>query len=277
MLSSNSENSTKPHFLFSIGVTLIVIILFQSLHFVFYYRQPISLSIVWSFVDWIVWFTIAIGFYYYCLQKRKFLTVNCGFVFVLLAGPCQILIASIIYLLIFNSEQSLIDAFLHMMNKRWLQNLFFALAFVLLILFQLSPQNLFTSNINTIEKESRWKPEFAKTSFEEVIANLVVKDGAVTHKIVINDIFCVCAARNYLSIFVPSQEIVIRSSLSAIKKDLSSSIFVQISRSKLINKNRIVRLEKYSKTSHRIILQDGSKHNIGRTFSKLITQQLNLG
>ena len=132
------------------------IIVFQCLHFVLYYQQPLDLSIIWSVVDWIVWFAIAHSFFYIHRLKKLQINLKNSLLFIVLAGPCQLLLASMIYQLIFNGERSVIDSFFHMLNKRWLQNLILALVFLLINLqfYRQSSRNInvYSSTAITIGK-----------------------------------------------------------------------------------------------------------------------------
>ena len=256
-LNGENETNNRQKITLLTGFALLTVISFQWLHFSFYYQQPIKLSLIWSVVDWSLWFIIAGIFYSFGRCRQRRLSIYEGGIFVLMSGPFQIIIASLIYQIIFNSEQSLIDAFVHMMNKRWLQNLFLGLVFLLLILL------LIKSKVNS-ERQ-------AKNAETNTNNPLILNDGKSTHLLKVEDIYSVNSAKNYLSVFTQTEEIVIRSSLKSLKTQLPEMIFVQISRSVIVNKAKVERLEKYSRTSSRVIMANDQQHNVGRTYLSSIS------
>ncbi len=260
------------------STALISTVLCQWLHFSLYYQQPFKLSFVWSLVDWIVWFVIAGAFYKFAfLSSAGRTTFNKwhGILFILSAGPCQIILSSLIFQLIFEADKTLLESFIHLINKRWLQNLLISSVFLLvqILIAQKTSKHSIDTNLTDEDcspNNSKFSPDESKTMQADICTPsevpIKLDDGKRLHYVKMEDIFSLNAAKNYLSVFTDTEEIVIRASLKSFRKQLPPSSFLQISRSVVINTQHIKCVEKYSRASSRVILRNGQQHNIGRTY-----------
>ncbi len=251
-----------PH----IVALLMLVILFQWLHFSVYYGQPVSLSLVWSLVDWIVWFGLGLawvlsdGFSKARLHNMRWQIV----VFVLLVGPLQIVISSAIFQALLESDKSLLQSFVHLMNKRWLQNIFIASAMVSVAVYY--KQKYAQKNTAVTDKLS-------DPGSEKII---VLHDGIHTYRLQPNLILAVVSAKNYISVFTADKEIVVRDTLKRMQQRLQAVGFIQVSRSALINLSAIEQVDRYSKSSFRVVLSNRDKINIGRTFVEPVLRCIQL-
>ena len=245
------SNTPKLWLMGTLGA-LLAVSLFQWAHFHWYYRQPSGLSLYWSLVDWTVWFLLAFGAYRlarHSVADGKLFGLAVAFV--LLAGVLQITLSSVVYAVVPGSDKSLWQSVVHLMDKRWFQNLFIAIVFWMVI-----AQLLTLSRRQASVDEPR-----------EPSATIRLDDGQRVHWTDAADILYVGAARNYVTIHTRShdREIVVRSSLKALKAQLDGR-FIQISRSLLINREHVQRLEKYSRSSYRVVLHGEHELNVGRTY-----------
>jgi len=244
-------------------ILFLVIVLLQWAHFVLYFNQDIIRSLVWSFTDWSVWFalfvTTLIYLYKHKTIRKSYLTAI-GVCFIILSGPAQILLSSLFYQLIFDSDKALFQSLIHMMNKRWLQNLFIATIFALI-----GAQLL--NKLMVVKKE--------KNEGKQVSSNITFFDGKVKHRLCIFDIFAITSTKNYISVFTENKEIVVRSTLKSIRQSLPEDNFTQISRSTIINKSTISQLEKYSRASYRVILNNNYPFNVSKRFLPELQTLLN--
>ncbi len=251
-----TNSNTKPHLLISLAIGLSIAILFQWVHFHIYYKQPAGISLYWSIVDWVVWFSLALVFLQQGIkrvlwQKESYLLI--GGLFIVLAGPVQILLSSSIYQISLNGDKTLLESFFHLMNKRWLQNGFIAAIFMLLShLFMVSH-----------------KLKKAQLPLNKPIT---LNDGKRVHFLNPEQVCYLESARNYVSIYTNEEEIVVRASLKSLKPEYLSYGFVQISRSVLVNPLHVEKIEKYSKSSQRMILDDGTTINVGKTYQPDVTE-----
>jgi len=248
-LSKHTE-PFEPELLKSLAIALTIAILFQWIHFHIYYKQPAGISLYWSIVDWVIWFSVGAGFFIQSLKqdlisKEKYLLF--AVLFVVLAGPVQILASSAIYKLSLEGSKTLFESFVHLMNKRWLQNGFIASIFVLSThLFVIAQKG----KRNKLESDSK----------------ITLNDGKRIHFLKPEQIRYLESARNYVSIYTQNEEIVIRASLKSLTDEYLSYGFVQVSRSVLVNPLNVEKIEKYSKNSQRILLDDGTRINVGKTY-----------
>ena len=231
----------------------LIIVVMQWAHFAWYFDQPILRSFIWSFVDWGVWFSLFFVSYQQltklteCSDSKKF---GIGVVsFILLAGPIQITVSSAIYQILFTADKTLFESFLHLMNKRWLQNLMIAMCGLLLI------RQFWLTTAKSKE-----------TSTDKHCDKLTVTDGEKIYRLNTYDINALCSSKNYLSIFTNEGEIVIRSTLKEIKAQLPAQTFIQVSRSAIINKNAVAQLEKYSSASFHVVLSNQFTVNVSKSY-----------
>ena len=235
----------------------LLIVLLQWSHFALYYRQPFGLSLLWSVVDWSVWFALAIGVISH--QKFKCQWYAC-LGFILLAGPAHILLSTSIYHILYQADKTILESFFHLMNKRWLQNVFIASIAILLTMYLRQRFEIKKTQKHSAEKEQP----------------LVLDDGKHTYQLKGEDVLAVVAAKNYLSVFTADKEIIVRDTLKNMQNRLAADQFIQVSRSALVKRSEVSQIERYSKTSFRAVLSNQHTVNIGRTFADSVQQSLRL-
>ena len=116
---------TKTHlilFIFGCFVTL------QTLHFRGYYDQSWSRSAVWSLVDWSAWFLLFSAVFGLGVDKKLYaISIDKRWpllIILALSIPfAHALLTQIAYLALYPSERSLFGDVIHILSKRWFQNI----------------------------------------------------------------------------------------------------------------------------------------------------------
>lgn len=243
----------------------LLVVLLQWLHFTLYFKQAAGVSLIWSLVDWGVWFALFVGLSRILQQSRPggLGPIWIPVTFVLLAGVIQITLASMIYYVIFEADKALLTSISQSLNKRWLQNLMIAAIMVLLLFLLRKPaqssQEGETTDATTSELEY-FSPD------ENGAKELSLFDGKHYHRVLPSDVLAVVANKNYLSVYTENREIVIRSTLKTFSHELNDTRFVQISRSAIINRDAIDGLFKYSRTSYRVKMLNEHEFNVSKTY-----------
>ena len=235
-----------------------VIVLLQWMHFSVYFKQPVGISLVWSLVDWFVWFGLLAALWF---STQRWRMIQLFIAFVLIAGPLHILISSSFYQILFDADKTLMESFFHLMNKRWLQNLLTASFMSLLIIYV---------------GHLRLQKQVSSDSKPNMSERLSLSDGSNTYYLHEDEILAVVSSKNYLSVFTSEREIVIRDTLKGMQARLDNTQFVQISRSALVNLKSIKHIERYSRNSYRAVLSNQSEINIGRTFYRTVQDYLHM-
>ena len=238
----------KKNMLLGFASALAVTVFLQWLHFVLYFQQSPGISLVWSIVDWMVWFALFAGY----LAMLRYQATNSllgpmmsAAIFIVLAGMLQILYAAIIFQWVFGAERELSESFLRAMDKRWFQNILIAGVFVMV-----------AHQLEQVLRKAR------STAYQW----LTVFDGKTHYKVPQSDVVAVCASRNYLSIYTAEKEIVMRSTLKSLAHQLNRELFEQISRSAFVNKQAVHALTKYSRSSYRVLLSNEQQFNVSRNY-----------
>ena len=229
----------------------IVIVVMQWLHFSWYYKQPIPLAFVWSLVDWGVWFLLFASLWHVRTKNLVAHKLVVAVAFIALAGPVQIILSSGVYQVLYETDKTVIESFIHLMNKRWFQNVLIASSVVLI--YQLIEYKLLGSS-----------PE--QSDEEGVQAELNVFDGKIHHKIKPCDVYAACSTKNYVSLYTKDDEVVIRTTLKEVRERLGDGGFVQVSRSALVNTKVMSQLCKYSNSSYHVILANDLSIKVSRTY-----------
>ncbi|RME89923.1 MAG: DNA-binding response regulator [Verrucomicrobia bacterium] len=110
-----------------------------------------------------------------------------------------------------------------------------------------------TNLLNEIRPESR-PPD-----------RLAVRSGGRVFFVRIPDIDWVEAADNYVNLHVGKESHLVRETLTAMEKRLEPHQFVRISRSALVNLDRIRELQPLFHGDYAVILRDGTRLNLSRT------------
>lgn len=232
-----------------IAFTLIVAM--QWLHFAWYFKQPVSLALVWSIVDWAVWFSLFSLFWRNRDNKSATHKLLITLAFIVLAGPIHILISSGIYQVLYEADKTLVESFFHLMNKRWFQNMLIASCAVLI--YQLIDYKVQVKSADQPERDGQ-------------VTELNFFDGKTHHKLKSSDVYAACTTKNYVSLYTKDEEVVIRATLKEVKEQLGDIAFVQVSRSALVNTQAMSRLSKYSNSSFHVILTNDMSIKVSRSY-----------
>jgi two-component system, LytTR family, response regulator len=103
---------------------------------------------------------------------------------------------------------------------------------------------------------------------------VVVKSLGLTKLVMVKDIDWIEAEGVYVNLHVQGNEFLYRTSLSAVCSRLNPSQFIRIHRSHLVNINSIVQLEKRSHGEFEVLLKDGSRLILSRSYRTTVERAL---
>ena len=103
---------------------------------------------------------------------------------------------------------------------------------------------------------------------------LVVKSGGSTRFVRVADIDWIEAAGIYVNVHIGGKELLYRAALNELAERLDPVHFVRIHRSAIVNIESILRLEPISHGEFEVILKDGSRPRISRTYRRELEKRL---
>jgi two-component system LytT family response regulator len=103
---------------------------------------------------------------------------------------------------------------------------------------------------------------------------LVVKSGGSTRFVRVTDIDWIEAAGVYANLHIGGKELLYRTALSELAERLDPVRFVRVHRSAIVNIESILRLEPISHGEFEVILKDGSRSKISRTYRSQLEKRL---
>ncbi len=103
---------------------------------------------------------------------------------------------------------------------------------------------------------------------------LVVKSGGSTRFVRVADIDWIEAAGVYANLHIGGKELLHRATLNELAGRLDPVRFVRVHRSAIVNIESILRLEPISHGEFEVILKDGSRSKISRTYRKELEKRL---
>ena len=106
------------------------------------------------------------------------------------------------------------------------------------------------------------------------IDRLVVKSAGSTRFVLAADIDWIEAAGIYANLHVGGKELLYRAALNDLAERLDPVRFVRVHRSAIVNIESIVRLEPISHGEFEVILKDGSRSRISRTYRGQLEKRL---
>ena len=101
---------------------------------------------------------------------------------------------------------------------------------------------------------------------------LAVKTGGRVVFVKINDIDWIEAAHNYIELHVGKESHLLRQTLDAIEARLSPAVFVRISRSVIVNLERIKELQPLFHGEYAVLLQNGAQLTLSRRYRDKLQQ-----
>jgi two-component system LytT family response regulator len=103
---------------------------------------------------------------------------------------------------------------------------------------------------------------------------LVVKSGGSTRFVRVADIDWIEAAGIYANLHIGGKELLYRAALNELAERLDPVRFVRVHRSAIVNIESIMRLEPISHGEFEVILKDGSRPRISRTYRSQLEKRL---
>jgi two-component system LytT family response regulator len=103
---------------------------------------------------------------------------------------------------------------------------------------------------------------------------LVVKSGGSTRFVRVVDIDWIEAAGVYANLHIGGKEVLYRAALNELAERLDPVRFVRVHRSAIVNIESILHLEPISHGEFEVILKDGSRSRISRTYRKELEKRL---
>jgi len=103
---------------------------------------------------------------------------------------------------------------------------------------------------------------------------LVVKSGGSTRFVRVAEIDWIEAAGVYANLHIGGKEVLYRAALNDLAERLDPVRFVRVHRSAIVNIESIVRLEPISHGEFEVILKDGSRSRISRTYRSQLEKRL---
>ena len=103
-----------------------------------------------------------------------------------------------------------------------------------------------------------------------------ISDGKDSQWIEQEDIFCVEAAGNYICFHTPQGQLISRSSLKQIEEALDKTRFMRVSRSNIVNVNKIASSRRVNRSRVELVLCNDHSVTIGPTYWREIKTRLDL-
>ena len=100
---------------------------------------------------------------------------------------------------------------------------------------------------------------------QQYLERMVVKDGARVHVIPVNKLDYIEAQDDYIALHAEGREHLKQQTIAAVEAWLDPSRFVRIHRSYIVNLERVVKIEPYTKDSRLAILSAGQRLPVSRT------------
>lgn len=242
--------------------------LIQTLHFYWYFEQSLWNSVRWSFRDWFVWFVIFGCLFYLFINKARltsFSTKNilCIAVIAIFCGFLQTFIVVSLDYIAGNPTRPFWEDFWRFYSKRWLQHLFVFSIFWLLMLNRFAVRQNDPLAIDQNDRKAK-------------VQKVQINDGKNTQWIEQSDIFCVEAAGNYMCFHTSQGQLISRGSLKQMDKMLDRANFVRVSRSNIVNINKIMASHRVNRSRVELTLSNDHKVTIGPTYWRAIKNRLDI-
>ena len=234
----------------------------QAAHFYFYFDQPSLISIKWSIKGSIIWalllfLVVRLDAHYSTERLPNWSWVMLWIAMALFCSAAQVFIAVFMDFLLGTASRPLKADFLHLYNKRWLQNL---LVFGLFFAWWQHARRGITETKERSDADQKIK--------------LIDDDGL--HLVSPSEISHLEALGNYVSVQVADKTHIVRSTLTAFERELEQYGFLRISRSALVNTARVNSVIKSDTGQPILVLQGGQELAVGRTFKQAVKEYLNL-
>jgi hypothetical protein len=125
------------------------------------------------------------------------------------------------------------------------------------------------------ESEESEKSDFLAAKSHEIIDRISVKEGVRIHIIQREELFCVRACGDYVTLVTAEGEFIKEQTMKYFETHLPDT-FVRIHRSCIVNSNRITRIELFGKDKYNVWLKNGEKLRASIGGYKLLKEKLRL-
>ena len=113
-----------------------------------------------------------------------------------------------------------------------------------------------------------------KPAWEPWLDRLVIKSAGTTRFIRVADIDWIESAGVYVNLHVGTKEVLYRAPLNDLARKLDPMRFVRIHRSAIVNIESILHLEPISHGEFEVVLKNGSRSRISRTYRTQVEKRL---
>jgi len=113
-----------------------------------------------------------------------------------------------------------------------------------------------------------------ETAADVPLDRLVVKSGGSTRFVRVADIDWIEAAGVYANLHIGGKELLYRAALNELAEKLDPVRFVRVHRSAIVNIESILHLEPISHGEFEVVLKDGSRSRISRTYRSQLEKRL---
>ena len=103
---------------------------------------------------------------------------------------------------------------------------------------------------------------------------LAIKSAGTTRFIRVGEIDWIEAAGVYVSLHVAGKELLYRATLNELEERLDPALFIRIHRSAMVNIDSVVQLEAISHGEFGVVLRDGSRPRISRSYRAQVEKRL---
>ncbi len=249
---------TKAHALRLILPALITAVFLQFLHFYFYFDRSVSESLLWSSVDWTVWFLL-MGLVYSKISPtvrslEGWHRIALLLLIFILSGPCQIILSSLVYVPFGTPVESLGTEWLNLFDKRWFQHLLYG--FALWHFFRIVHASALPNTSDTQEP------------------TIEIRDGRAHYWLKASEVTHILADGNYVTVNTVTRSLLVRDTLKKFEDRLIGLGFVRVSRSAIFNPAFLEAVEPYSRHSKRVKLSTGVHLKVGRTYAANLADRL---
>jgi len=113
-------------------------------------------------------------------------------------------------------------------------------------------------------------------SREEYIDRISIKDGSRIHIIHLDDLICIQASGDYVTLFTDSGQYIKEQTMKYYEISLPPAAFVRIHRSSIVNTEYIMRVELFGKETYQVRLKNGMSLRASNSGYKLLKERLAL-
>lgn len=120
------------------------------------------------------------------------------------------------------------------------------------------------------------KPTEPQPQEEEAIDRITVKDGSKIHLIKVEELICIQACGDYVTLTTPTGEYIKEQTMKYFETHLPNDNFVRVHRSTIANVTQISRVELFGKETYQLLLKNGMKLRVSLTGYRLLKERLGL-